>query len=131
MLAGEGFLTKLLPAHFRLCRLKKQEAITVFIGPHIFKDTFEFDRAPAQKFADLAKSLGLQDIESIVSPTSHDHDKVTVDLTRLAKAQVHVTCPWAEIIQLPVNTYVDNNFCSFRRERVAGRNLSFVARLKA
>ena len=99
------------------------------IGPHIQQKSFDFNRADAKPFFDLASRLDLN-VGQAIQDHALDPAKVKISLNLFVRAQLAASgLASSRVEELYMNTHNHLNFHSYRRERVAGRNLSFVARL--
>lgn len=107
----------------------KENGLAV-IGPHIRQDSFDFDRIDAGQFLKLATQFEL-DHHSVIRENSSDKTKVKIGLSEFVRAQISQSglVQTNHIFELPIDTFSTREFHSYRRERIAGRNLSFVARL--
>ncbi len=108
----------------------RTDRVLAFIGPHIQQEHFDFDQSDAQPFYDLANSLRI-DPETALRKSPIHENKVKISLKEFIHAQLKASGSIAplNIDEFLVDTYSHKDFHSYRRDKVAGRNLSFVARL--
>ncbi len=127
-----GILNGIAPLCIETLRKRhgfKLDNALAIIGPHIQQKSFDFTRDDATPFFNLASKLELNTNHAIQNNPG-DPTKVKISLNLFIRAQLTASGLTASrIAELPVNTHACVNFHSYRRERVAGRNLSFVARL--
>lgn len=104
------------------------DKVTVAIGPHILRNSFEVDF----KLADEIKQNALAKYQcpDPVLPSA-TAGKCLIDLLLMARHQLQfVGINEEQIITIPIDTKTDERFHSFRREKSGGtRNYSFIARL--
>lgn len=95
-----------------------------FIGPHILKESFEVGTDVADQLTRSFKSVSTGTTAPIVYPHS-DKSKCFVDLDPIAKAQLSQCIKLENILSLPIDTFSDSRFHSYRRNRTKGRQWSF------
>lgn len=114
----------------------------VAVGPHIHVENFEVDRELGRDFLALYDSyfeatpkwgrrLNEAHRETVLLPHERPEQKVYLNLLPVARAQLlSAGISASQIHDIHMNTYGSNSLASYRRDRVTGRNLSFVARRK-
>lgn len=91
----------------------------IFIGPHILQNSFEVDLDVKEKLLKVFAQPNDQIFR-------HDHHKFCINLSAILENQLPIKPE-----TLSLDTVTDLRFNSYRRDRAnAGRNLSFIARLK-
>jgi YfiH family protein len=101
----------------------------VWIGPHIHRASFEISLDVAEKI-DQNADRHRQDSHQLAKVIfAHDDaEKRYADLTALAHLQLHhLGLNPDHIWTSPINTFVDPNHHSFRREKTSGRQWSWIA----
>lgn len=118
-----GVANRILPKTLDLLIKQGSSAknIYVFIGPHIQKQSFEVEKDVMEKLITAASAVEVGVVDSV-------GEKYLVDLHALLKMQVaEFMIPADQVFSLHLDTFVDLDFHSFRRERErAGRQVSFV-----
>lgn len=104
---------------------KSTSRLLAWIGPHIQTDSFEVGCEVGSSLASAAPTA------RVTFPHPNDPSKNLVDLGKLATSQMtSLGVLEQNIWSHPVDTFKDPNYYSFRRDRVGGRLLSFIARLE-
>lgn len=104
---------------------KQLSGVSIFGGPHISKKNFEVGRDVAQRLLEADPS---KDSRSILEHPNLE--KAYVDLDRILLNQARALSKNLKIDFLPVDTYEDASYPSYRRDgKEAGRLYSFIVRL--
>lgn len=99
---------------------------SVFIGPHIKKNSFEVGAEVREILENSAINLNINDYCEKISS-----EKYKIDLKKIVISQLNELAPLSEVFSMDRDTLSDINFHSYRREKdEAGRNISFIAKLK-
>lgn len=103
---------------------------SAWVGPHIFKESFEVGREVAEKLAlsfHPVRKFSLSPEQSPINQHTNPN-KAYVDLTAIAKAQLCASGITADRINdLSLDTFGSANHASFRRDgSAAGRQISFI-----
>lgn len=103
--------------------------MTVKIGPHIRKESFEVGLDVAKDMLEAAMSAGVLQPRSVVFAHPNDASKRRIDLELIVRHQLMKFQISSEQIETcPVDTMTSSEWSSFRRDAAkAGRNLSFAA----
>lgn len=104
-------------------------ALKIVFGPHIQQASFEVELALANQFQVQHHKLGGKDSVVSFSPTTKG--KAYINLKQILKQQLFSQgLTEKNIFDFAADTMTDLRFWSYRRQKaMAGRNLSFVARL--
>lgn len=113
-----GIVSNILRAALAEIPEANKSEFSIFVGPHIFRDSFEVGLDVAQHFSDGA----------ISHPS--DTSKNLVDLFKILKLQA-INCGIKSdaINNFGQNTFTNESYSSFRRDKAgAGRQISFICR---
>ncbi len=118
-----GVSLRILPKtiNFLLARGSVAKSLYVFIGPHIQKNSFEVDQE--------VKDLILKSIHtSSENLYEYKNKKYFVDLNLSIKLQLEeFEIQPDHLFDLHIDTYIDQRFHSFRRDKeISGRQLNFI-----
>lgn len=101
----------------------------VFIGPHILQKSFEVDPDVKQELQTTYEKYGQPISDKVFTARG---TKYYIDLDVIVASELKSIKSSAPIHPLQLDTVTDLRFNSYRRDRQnAGRNLSFIARLKS
>lgn len=93
-----------------------------FIGPHIQKNSFEVD----SDVVDAFHKIGYVDQKYVCHSPKND-SKFIIDLNLVAHKEIYTSHPVSNIWNSGIDTFIDNTYFSWRRERRTGlRNYSVI-----
>lgn len=113
-----GVAQEILPVALKEIPVNELQSFKLFIGPHIFKDSFEVGQDVASQLSQGA------------SPHPKDKAKALVDLLKIVKIQASTFgVTESNIFSIGQNTFTSDYHSSYRRDKPnAGRQISFVCK---
>lgn len=96
------------------------------IGPHIGEKSFEVGRDVSERLNAVFRKLRYNPAP-ISRPHPADPEKRRIDMSTLAQAQlIQSGVPEEAVTTFRADTFTDPEFHSFRRDKTAGRQISFI-----
>lgn len=126
-----GVANRIIPKGFETLKSQgvRDEEIFAMIGPHIQQSSFEVSIDVKDQLLQSVNTLDEESLKYIVRDGTQP-GKYFLDLNALAKIQMaEFSLPADQIFDLHLDTYTDQRFYSYRRQKeTAGRQSHFVVR---